>query len=167
MKKIFILTIVLVLFMCGKTYSDQTSIVETKAEPAKYLSATYDMDKYSTASSITKEILPDPTLAVEIKKYLGESIRVGTYLGNGIAGIAVPHGLGVKPAVILITSTKTGRDDTALWIEDMGSTIRLVGEGIVVTTINTPDVTNFYLPGNVSGNRRGRESYYWIAVPRY
>ena len=89
-------------------------------------------------------------------------INSGTYTGNGTAGTAVAHGLGVTPSYVTVSSILDQQDFT-IWITGMGANVRWVEHLTTVeSSISAPNSTNFYLAGNNAGNRTG-VTYYWVA----
>lgn len=84
-------------------------------------------------------------------------IKVGTYVGNGVPGKTVAHGLGATPVIVMIVEDTTNA--CILYVNGM-ATYTNAG-GIVPMTV---DATNLTLNmGDVMGNRNGK-TYYFTAI---
>lgn len=91
----------------------------------------------------------------------------GTYTGDSTVNRAIPHGLGVTPKVVLITTDKAAA--VMFRIYDNVAKIFCVGsavdDNLAVTAMTS---TNFYV-GNAtdymsSANHDAPETYYWVAI---
>jgi len=84
-------------------------------------------------------------------------VKVGTYVGNGVGGKTVAHGLGTTPAIVMIVEDTTNA--CILYVNGM-ATYTNAG-GIVPMTV---DATNITLNmAEIMGNRSGK-IYYYTAI---
>ena len=107
--------------------------------------------------------LNNPAVAAEVSS--------GTYVGNGGADRAIPHGLTKTPKAVILAAVDTATPTTsrgAFMISDKAarviSVINLASGALAVSAMNS---TNFYVGNATSYANSANEAtytYYWVAV---